>query len=106
MDHLNIKSAFPVVCESYEGLNITFLVQCAYSEIPALQVKRYILHINWHMYISMDANGIGKQRALSLGIWLSPIMCVILEERQFVALLRRVSEKYKYLNMQMNCECP
>ena len=31
---------------------------------------------------------IGKQRALSLDIWLSPNMCVGLRERQCVALLR------------------
>ena len=48
---------------------------------------------------------IGKQRALSLDIELSPNMCVILGERQFVALLRSTREKYKCLTVHMDCEC-
>jgi len=49
---------------------------------------------------------IGKQRALSLDIWLIPNMCVILGKRQFVALLRSAWEKYTCLNVQMTSECP
>ena len=43
---------------------------------------------------------------LSLDMWLSPSICVILGERQFVALLIRTWEKNKCLNMQIPCECP
>ena len=40
---------------------------------------------------------IGKQRALSLDIWISPNLCLILGERQCVSLLRSAWEKYKRL---------
>ena len=43
---------------------------------------------------------------LSLDMWLSPSICVILGERQFIALLIRTWEKNKCLNMQITCECP
>ena len=44
---------------------------------------------------------IGKQRALSLDIWISPSMCMSLGERQCVALLRSAWENYKCLNVQI-----
>ena len=44
---------------------------------------------------------LGKQRALSLDIWISPNLCVILRERQFISSLI-----YIFLNVQVACECP
>ena len=44
---------------------------------------------------------IGKQRALSLDIWMSPSMCVILGEIRFVALLKSAWEKYTCSNVQI-----
>jgi len=55
--------------------------------------------------LDISLHNIGKHRALSLDIWLSPNMCVILGKRQFVALLISAWEKYKCLNMKITCEC-
>ena len=74
-------------------------------------VQRYlILQLLLHRHLSFFflsvcvACYIGKQRALSLDVWLSPIMCVILGETQFAAFLRSACEKYQCLYVQMSSD--
>jgi len=56
--------------------------------------------------IEYHIESICKQRALSLDVWPSPMLCVILGERQFIALLRSAWEKCICLTVQMTCQCP
>ena len=56
--------------------------------------------------VNQQNNGDVGPSLQSLDIWLSPNMCVIVGEIQFVALLRSAWEKYKCLTVQITCESP